>query len=64
MILKIFVAALLFEIVSAPLVCAVGAYLIKVWHGERLKFYGTLATAAGAEIKKHLNENEEEKTDD
>lgn len=64
MIWKIFVAALLFEIVSAPLVAAIGAYLIKTWHGERLKFYGTLMTVAGDEIKKHLNENEEEKTDD
>lgn len=52
MILRIFIAVLLFEIVSAPIICAVIDCGIRCWYKHRMKYLSDLLIFAGEQIKK------------
>ena len=52
MILRIFIAVLLFELVSAPIICAVIDCGIRCWYKHRMKYLSDLLIFAGEQIKK------------
>jgi len=52
MILRIFIAVLLFELVSAPVVCSVIDYSIRCWYRHRMKYLSDLLIFAGQQMKK------------
>jgi hypothetical protein len=52
MILRIFIAVLLFEIVSAPIICAVVDCSIRCWYKHRMKYLSDLLIFAGEQLKK------------
>lgn len=52
MILRIFIAVLLFELVSAPIICAVIDCGIRCWYKHRMKYLSDLLIFAGEQLKK------------
>jgi len=52
MILRIFIAVLLFELVSAPIVCAVIDCGIRCWYKHRMKYLSDLLIFAGQQLSK------------
>jgi len=52
MILRIFIAVLLFELVSAPIVCAVIDCGIRCWYRHRMKYLSDLLIFAGQQLSK------------
>jgi hypothetical protein len=52
MILRIFIAVLLFELVSAPIICAVIDCGIRCWYRHRMKYLSDLLIFAGQQLSK------------
>ena len=52
MILRIFIAVLLLELVSAPIVCAVIDCGIRCWYRHRMKYLSDLLIFAGQQLSK------------
>lgn len=52
MILRIFIAVLLFEIVSAPIVGSVIEFSIRCWYRHRMKYVSDLLIFTGEQLKK------------
>ena len=59
MILRIFIAVLLFEIVSAPIVCAVIEWTVRCWYKYRMKHLSELLIFAGEQITKKMEGNKQ-----
>lgn len=53
MILRIFITALLFFIITVPITCAAAAWVIDHWYSERLKHIGKVLQITGEEMKKY-----------
>lgn len=58
MIWRIFLAAFLFEIISAPIICAVASWIIGSWCDHRIKAAGGVLRIAGEEIAKMAKKKE------
>lgn len=58
MIWRIFLAAFLFEIISAPIICAVASWIIGSWCDHRIKAAGGVLRIAGEEIVKMAKKKE------
>lgn len=52
MILRIFIAVLLFELVSAPIICAVIDCGIRCWYRHRMKYLSDLLIFVGQQLSK------------
>lgn len=52
MIFRIFIAVLLFELVSAPIICAVIDCWIRCWYKHRMKYLSDLLIFAGQQLSK------------
>jgi len=52
MIFNIFIAVLLLELVSAPIVCGVIQFAIRCWYRFRMKYLSDLLIFAGEQLKK------------
>ena len=52
MIFKIFIAVLLLELVSVPIVCAVIDCGIRYWYKHRMKYLSDLLIFAGQQLSK------------
>jgi hypothetical protein len=52
MILRIFIAVLLLELVSAPIICAVIDCGIRCWYRHRMKYLSDLLIFAGQQLSK------------
>ena len=52
MILRIFLAAFLFVVVTAPIVCATSKYIIGAYFDHKMKFMATVLKAAGEQMSK------------
>ena len=52
MILRIFIAVLLLELVSAPIVCAIIDCGIRCWYRHRMKYLSDLLIFAGQQLSK------------
>lgn len=52
MILRIFIAVLLLELVSAPIICAVIDFGIRCWYRHRMKYLSDLLIFAGQQLIK------------
>lgn len=61
MILRIFIAVLLFEIVSAPIVCSVIEWTIRCWYRQRMNYLSNLLTFAGEQMKKTEGKKDNDK---
>lgn len=53
MIWRIFLAAFLFEIISAPIICAIASWIIGSWCDRRIKAAGSVLKIVGEEMKKY-----------
>ena len=59
MIGKIFLAAFLFEIISAPIICAVASWIIGTRYDHQIKFVGLILQKAGEELQEIGNKKKE-----